>query len=551
MLCSRETFCRNDAVVAAAHVVAAVHARPVTVPLRHRGAAAAAAAQPCRDLSKNRPRVLNRDQAGSARQVLVVRVPVVREPVVQVQAVRVPVVQVQAARTRVRQEIAAPEQELATPSRQPAKSYKRPGSASGNRPNLPNNRPSTGASRPGSTRPGSTIGGRGPGNTTGGRPRPSTRPSSSQLNDFLGTGSGNRPGAGTNRPGSSGRPGSNIQRPGDNNRRPNLGDGNRNNIGDRDRTNIGDRDRTNIGDRNRTNIGDRDRTNIGDRNRTNIGDRDRTNIGDRNRTNIGDRQIGSRDVNVGDINIDKSTNFTQNRQQWVDNRHATGNRVRANVGNRYDRGYRDGAYRRGAVGGYGYHNNWNNNGAFYGWRAPTYAAVGGFLGASLVNTQPVYYAYGSGGNVYYENNTVYVDGQAAGTPEQYAQQAMDYVAAAPAPEQVPEEDWLPLGVFALTGEELADSNAMIELAISKEGVIAGTYYNDATGTSRPLKGTFDSKNQRAAVGFADGNNADLVLETGIYNLTQDEAPALLHHGTEESSSVLLVRLPPPEGEAGS
>jgi hypothetical protein len=38
----------------------------------------------------------------------------------------------------------------------------------------------------------------------------------------------------------------------------------------------------------------------------------------------------------------------------------------------------------------------------------------------------------------------------------------------------------------------------------------------------------------------------LALETGIYNLTQDEAPALLHFGTTETTPVLLVRLQPPQ-----
>ena len=87
---------------------------------------------------------------------------------------------------------------------------------------------------------------------------------------------------------------------------------------------------------------------------------------------------------------------------------------------------------------------------------------------------------------------------------------------------------------------------MIELAISKQGVVAGTYYNEATGTSRPLKGTLDSKSQRVAVGPADGENTDLVLETGIYNLTQDEAPGLVHFGTAESTPILLVRLKAPK-----
>jgi hypothetical protein len=49
------------------------------------------------------------------------------------------------------------------------------------------------------------------------------------------------------------------------------------------------------------------------------------------------------------------------------------------------------------------------------------------------------------------------------------------------------------------------------------------------------------------MGFADGESANVILETGIYNLTQDEAPGLLHFGATESTPVLLVRLQPPAG----
>lgn len=47
------------------------------------------------------------------------------------------------------------------------------------------------------------------------------------------------------------------------------------------------------------------------------------------------------------------------------------------------------------------------------------------------------------------------------------------------------------------------------------------------------------------IGFADGKNDNLALEAGIYNLTQEEAPGLLHHGIESSEAVLLVRLKAP------
>jgi len=246
------------------------------------------------------------------------------------------------------------------------------------------------------------------------------------------------------------------------------------------------------------------------------------------------------------VNIDKSINYQQNQQAWVDNRHVAGDSVRVNAGSRYYDSYRTGDYRRGVVDGYQYANRWDNSAVNNAWVAPTFAAVGAFVGASMATTQPVYYGYGTGGNVYYEQNTVYVNGEAAGTPTQYAEQAMQQVVSAPPPEQVADDEWLPLGVFALTEEDSSDSNTMIELAVSKSGVLAGTYYNESTQVSRPLKGTVDTKSQRAVVGFADGKNPEVTLDTGLYNLTQDEAPSLLHRGLENSSPILLVRLQAPE-----
>jgi hypothetical protein len=297
-----------------------------------------------------------------------------------------------------------------------------------------------------------------------------------------------------------------------------------------------------LGQPGRPSVGKVDRPEIGKGNLSKVG-KDDSKLGKGDLPKVGDRGKGSPNVNVGDVNIGNSVDYSKNQKAWVDNHHATGNQVRVNAGNRYAGVYNNGGYRRGVVGGYPYYNGWSNRGAYYGWRPVTYAAVGTFMGAAWASAQPRYYAYGSGGNVYYENNVVYIDGQAAGTPEQYAQQATALVAAAPA--TIDDSEWLPLGTFAFTREGVDDSQAMIELAVNKQGVLAGTYYNEATQVSRSLKGTIDQASQRAAVGFADGKNTDLVLETGINNLTQDEAPGLLLSGKERSSPVLLVRLQAP------
>ena len=379
-----------------------------------------------------------------------------------------------------------------------------PGATNPNRPGL------GGTPQAGAAKPGNGIG----------------RQPSGSMNDFFG-GNAGVSGAGNNRPGQA-----NTQGGG---RLPGMGQGQDNRPGlgnDNSRTNVGDR-RTNVGDRN-TNVGDRN-TNIGDRN-TKVGDRTNNNVNVGDRTNKGGNTV----INTGDINVGNKTNYNDNRQQWVDNRHNNGNVVRNNAGGRYWNGYNNPGWH--APGGYAYWGGWGAPG--YGWQAASWATMGAFVGAALVSQpQPVYYAYGTGGNVYYENNTVYVNGQAAGTPAEYTQQAQALVQAAPPVDQP--QEWMPLGVFALSREGTTDTQAVIELAVSKTGAIAGTYHNEASGVSRPVKGTANLETQRAAIGFADGKNADLALETGLYNLTQDEAPGLLHTGAEQTEPVLLVRLQKP------
>jgi hypothetical protein len=95
----------------------------------------------------------------------------------------------------------------------------------------------------------------------------------------------------------------------------------------------------------------------------------------------------------------------------------------------------------------------------------------------------------------------------------------------------------------VTAEDTPDFSAVLQLACNKQGVLAGTYHNEDTKVDRPVQGMVDAKSQRAVLKFGDGQDADLLLETGIYNLTQDEAPALLHFGAAQSQPMLLVRLP--------
>jgi len=103
-----------------------------------------------------------------------------------------------------------------------------------------------------------------------------------------------------------------------------------------------------------------------------------------------------------------------------------------------------------------------------------------------------------------------------------------------------------LGVFALTQDGVNDSNMLLQLTMSTEGYLAGTLYNSSTDLSRPVEGTVDERTQRAAIRFADGANPDALLETGIYNLTENESTALVHFGADQVQTMVLVRLDEPQ-----
>lgn len=156
--------------------------------------------------------------------------------------------------------------------------------------------------------------------------------------------------------------------------------------------------------------------------------------------------------------------------------------------------------------------------------------------------------YGYGENVYYEDNSVYYGDQAVATAEEYAQQAEAIVASAPKIE-ADKAEWMPLGVFALTPDGQAsgpDPTLFLQLAISKEGVIAGTLHNAATDSTETIEGLADKKSQRCAWNVVGKSRP--IMETGISNLTQDTAPALVHFADGQTQQWLMVRLEEPAAQ---
>ncbi len=219
------------------------------------------------------------------------------------------------------------------------------------------------------------------------------------------------------------------------------------------------------------------------------------------------------------------------------------------------RGWRDVPFAYGWWGGrrnFGYCYYWN------GWRNDPWYWWGG-CSAPLLTTwidfgwnYPCYWDYGPGQYVTYYNNTVYVDGQRYATELDYYAQVRNLARSVPTltQQQLANIEWLPLGVFAVTRSGQAQANELIQLAVSKDGILSGTLLDQQTGRARPLQGMVDQATQKAAWMFADSPTDALVLETSLYNLTEPQCTALAHLDAVNTEVWQLVRLNQPQQPAG-
>ena len=109
---------------------------------------------------------------------------------------------------------------------------------------------------------------------------------------------------------------------------------------------------------------------------------------------------------------------------------------------------------------------------------------------------------------------------------------------------------MPLGVFALTqdGESAGDEPTMfLQLAVSKQGIIAGTFQNTASGVVKSIEGMVDKETQRAA--WTAAGESRPLMETGLGNLTQDTRRPLVHFADGDTQRWLLARLNQPKETA--
>jgi hypothetical protein len=203
-------------------------------------------------------------------------------------------------------------------------------------------------------------------------------------------------------------------------------------------------------------------------------------------------------------------------------------------------------YGGGLGGGYGGLGNWWGYSPWLG--SQPYGYWYGNQGwNSFANSygQPYFYDYGTNGNVVYQGGQVLVNDQPVGTASDYAQSA-SALAMVTQDQMQGEHDWVPLGTFSVaTSAEDKNPIRVAQVAYdNKQGLISGTIFNKQSNNLYTLQGKVDPQTQRVA--FTIGNDPNAVLETGLYNLTQNATPVLLHQGPTTTQTWVFARLPEPK-----
>jgi hypothetical protein len=171
------------------------------------------------------------------------------------------------------------------------------------------------------------------------------------------------------------------------------------------------------------------------------------------------------------------------------------------------------------------------------WSAASWGSASSTVGYAE-DSVPFTYDYGH--NITYQDGQVYYGDQPAGTEAQYAEQASAIADAGAQAKPGENEQWQALGVFAMVKGDETTSNDIFQLAINKEGILRGNYYNAISDSVTPVAGSLDKKSQRVA--WTIGDKKLPVYEAGLYNLTQDNTTMLAHIDKDKTEQYRLFRI---------
>ncbi len=182
---------------------------------------------------------------------------------------------------------------------------------------------------------------------------------------------------------------------------------------------------------------------------------------------------------------------------------------------------------------------WSGFAAGAVWIPSTWGAIAGHCGYG--NAPPISYDYGV--NVTSKDGNVLLDGQNIGTTDEFSQQAADLAEMGNEAETSDTDQWLSVGVFAMVRNEHQHPQLVLQLAINQNGILRGNYTDEITDNTLPIRGAADKTTQRVA--WTVGDNRQTVMEAGLNDLTDAEAPALIHKNGK-TDHWLLIRLDQPK-----
>ncbi|MFO0422887.1 MAG: hypothetical protein ACK52C_04420 [Planctomycetia bacterium] len=214
---------------------------------------------------------------------------------------------------------------------------------------------------------------------------------------------------------------------------------------------------------------------------------------------------------------------------------------------------RNNFYHGGWYGGRGWYNDhfnaWWPGGWWggFGWGMMAGLAWSDLVGWGGYRAAPVAYNYGT--NVVYEDDGVYVQGSRVGSAEEYAQQASTLAGQGSSATVAADDQWRPLGVFALARKEETSPGTFLSLAIDKAGLLRGTYYDAVSDSTQNVTGKVDKQTQRAA--WTIGDKKMPVYEAGLSNRPQQPTTILVHRDGGKVEQMLLVRVQDPKGSGGA
>jgi hypothetical protein len=204
---------------------------------------------------------------------------------------------------------------------------------------------------------------------------------------------------------------------------------------------------------------------------------------------------------------------------------------------------------------HGDHSNWwgrhahRHNRPFYWWAWATAPRLTNWVHFGW--NRPYYWDYGHGEYIYYDDGIVYVNGRWYAPGPVFYDRTVQIVERAPdlTAEAAAELEWMPLGVFAIAPDGAAQADVLVQLAVTQDGVLGGTAFDQKSDAAYPVEGAVEKETQRAVWSFTNDRDQRIVMETSIFNLTQPEATGLVHYGPNDFRTVSIVRLEQPEGSA--